>query len=62
VSQVPTHSHVQYIGKTFPQITDMYAVSVINRLAVIARNTNGLQLRVERLVEQTDPHYGRTQP
>jgi len=40
----------------------MYGESVISRLAVIAKNTNELQLRVERLVEQTDPHCGGTQP
>jgi len=53
---------MQYIRETFPHITDMYSESVINQLAVIAKNTYGLQLRVVRLVEQTDPHYGGTQP
>jgi len=49
---------MQCIQETFPQITGLYAESVINQLAVIARITNELQLRVEWLVEQTDPHCG----
>jgi len=56
------HPHTYNICKTFPQIADTYAESVINRLAVIAKNTNKLQLWVERLVEQTDPHCDGTQP
>jgi len=54
VSQVPppTHSDMQYIRESFPQITDMYVESVINRLAKT----------VERLVERTDPHYRDKQP